>query len=77
MASQAEQLSHPVAGGAEEEADMAPTTSTDYPKAVANSALSEESAPVGSRPLSVSEADLPHHPGANPSIPDKPADESQ
>jgi len=39
---------------------------TDYPKVEGRPGLAEEAAPIGSRPLSVSQRDLPHHPGADP-----------
>lgn len=39
---------------------------TDYPKVEGRSGLADEAAPIGSRPLSVSQTDLPHHPGADP-----------
>ena len=40
---------------------------TDYSKVEGRPGLTEEAAPIGSRPLSVSQTDIPHHPGADPS----------
>ena len=40
---------------------------TEYPKVEGRPGLEEEAAPIGSRPLSVSQTDIPHHPGADPS----------
>ena len=39
---------------------------TEYPKVEGRPGLADEAAPIGSRPLSVSQTDLPHHPGADP-----------
>jgi hypothetical protein len=39
---------------------------TDFPKVEGRPGLAEEAAPIGSKPLSVSQTDLPHHPGADP-----------
>ena len=41
-------------------------STTEYPKVEGRPGLTEEAAPIGSRPLSVSQTDLPHHPGADP-----------
>ena len=50
---------------------------TDYPKVEGRSGLADEAAPIGSRPLSVSQTDLPHHPGADPEARrQQPAEES-
>jgi len=39
---------------------------TDFPKVEGRPGLADEAAPIGSRQLSVSQTDLPHHPGADP-----------
>jgi hypothetical protein len=39
---------------------------TDFPKVEGRPGLADEAAPIGSKPLSVSQTDLPHHPGADP-----------
>ena len=39
---------------------------TEYPKVEGRPGLAEEAAPIGSRPLSVSQTELPHHPGVDP-----------
>ena len=39
---------------------------TEYPKVEGRPGLADEAAPIGSRPLSVPQTDLPHHPGADP-----------
>ena len=59
MASQAEEV---LTSQDEEVSEFA----TDYPKVEGRPALTEEAAPIGSRPLSVSQTELPHHPGADP-----------
>ncbi|TMK53608.1 MAG: hypothetical protein E6G66_01490 [Actinobacteria bacterium] len=59
MASQAEETLTPQD---EEVSEFA----TDYPKVEGRPGLTEKAAPIGSRPLSVSQTDLPHHPGADP-----------
>ena len=41
-------------------------TAGDYPKVEGRSGPSQEAAPIGSRPLSVSQTELSHHPGADP-----------
>ena len=59
MASQAEE---PITSQDEEVSEF----TTDYPKVEGRPGLAEQAAPLGSRPLSVSQTDLPHHPGADP-----------
>ena len=50
---------------------------TDYPKVEGRPGLADEAAPIGSRPLSVSQTDLPHHPGVDPAArQQQPAEES-
>jgi hypothetical protein len=50
---------------------------TDYPKVEGRPGLADEAAPIGSRPLSISQTDLPHHPGADPEArQQQPAEES-
>ena len=68
MASQAEE---PTISQDEEVSEFA----TDYPKVEGRPGLVEEAAPIGSRPLSVSQTDLPHHPGADPDAQQQPAEE--
>lgn len=75
MATEAERLTQPLTQGAEDNGDFAPSTSTDFKKVEAGSELREEAAPIGSRPLSVSQSDIPHHPGADPKVPDQRAEE--
>jgi len=49
---------------------------TDYSKVEGRPGLTEEAAPIGSRPLSVQQTDLPHHPGADPAAKEQqPAEE--
>ena len=70
MASQAEE----VFTSQEEEVEE---FTTDYPKVEGRPALADDAAPIGSRPLSVSQTDLPHHPGADPEArQQQPAEES-
>ena len=59
MASQAEELT------ISQDEEVSEFT-TDYPKVEGRRGLAEEAAPIGSRPLSVSQTELPHHPGADP-----------
>jgi len=59
MASQAEEFT------ISQDEDVSEFT-TEYPKVEGRPELAEEAAPIGSRPLSVSQTDLPHHPGADP-----------
>ena len=70
MASQEEDLNIPQ--------DETSEFSTDFPKVEGRPGLAEESAPIGSRPLSVSQTELPHHPGADPDAKqqEEPAEES-
>lgn len=49
-----------------EETGAAPTVTGDYPKVQAGYEPSQNGAPIGSIPLSVSESDLPHHRAADP-----------
>ena len=60
MANQAEE---PLTSQDEEVSEF----TTEYPKVEGRPGLEEEAAPIGSRPLSVSQTDIPHHPGADPS----------
>jgi hypothetical protein len=70
MASQAEE----VFTSQEEEVEE---FTTDYPKVEGRPGLADEAAPIGSRPLSISQTDLPHHPGADPAArQQEPAEES-
>ena len=70
MASQAEEFT------ISQDEDVSEFT-TQYPKVEGRPELAEEAAPIGSRPLSVSQTDLPHHPGADPEArQQQPAEES-
>ena len=59
MASQAEEVFTP------QDEEVSEFT-TDFPKVEGRPGLADEAAPIGSRQLSVSQTDLPHHPGADP-----------
>jgi hypothetical protein len=70
MAGQAEDPSIPQ--------DETSELSTDFPKVEGRPEIAEEAAPIGSRPLSVSQTEIPHHPGADPDAKQQqePAEES-